>query len=156
MAEQPPPEESIPDDLSPTELTEQKLLTERGRKLYKIRGKTVEPVLGQIRDVRGFDRPMRPAHNITLVRVNRNAPPFKSQYGGFNSQIKLKSNPVTFYRIPHRTSKNQEIPLDNHLDNNRKILPPRRTALINHIMGPLLQTRFLPLTTGMDIEYTYS
>ena len=46
MAEQPPPEELIPDGLSPTELMERKLLTERGRELYKIRGKTVEPVFG--------------------------------------------------------------------------------------------------------------
>jgi len=59
MAEQPPPEEPIPDNLSPTELMERKLLTERGRKLYKIRGKTVEPVFGQIKEVLGFDRFMR-------------------------------------------------------------------------------------------------
>ncbi len=59
MAEQPPPEEPLPDDLSPTELMERKLLTERGRKLYKIRGKTVEPVFGQIKEALGFDRFMR-------------------------------------------------------------------------------------------------
>jgi len=59
MAEQPPPEEPIPDNLSPTELMERKLLTERGRELYKIRGQTVEPVFGQIKDVRGFDRFMQ-------------------------------------------------------------------------------------------------
>lgn len=59
IGEQPPPKESIPDGLSPTELMEQKLLTERGSRLYKIRGKTVEPVFGQIKDVRGFDRFMR-------------------------------------------------------------------------------------------------
>jgi transposase len=59
MAEQPPPEEAISDDLSPTELMERKLLTERGQKLYKIRGKTVEPVFGQIKDVLGFERFMR-------------------------------------------------------------------------------------------------
>jgi len=38
---------------------ERKLLTERGRKLYKIRGKTVDPVFGQIKDVLGFERFMR-------------------------------------------------------------------------------------------------
>ena len=59
MAEQAPPEGLIPDDLSPTELMERKLLTERGLKLYKIRGRTVEPVFGQIKDVRGFDKFMR-------------------------------------------------------------------------------------------------
>lgn len=59
MAEQPPPEEPIPDNLSSTELMERKLLTERGRKLYKIRGQTVEPVFGQIKDVRGFDQFMQ-------------------------------------------------------------------------------------------------
>jgi len=59
MAEQPPSEEPIPDNLSPTELMERKLLTDRGRRLYKIRGKTVEPVFGQIKDARGFDKFMR-------------------------------------------------------------------------------------------------
>jgi transposase len=59
MTEQLPPEEPIPDGLSPTELMERKLLTERGREMYKIRGRTVEPVFGQIKDVRGFDRFMR-------------------------------------------------------------------------------------------------
>jgi transposase len=56
---QPPPECLIPDCLSSTELMEQKLLTERGRELYKLRSQTVEPVFGQIKDVRGFDRFMR-------------------------------------------------------------------------------------------------
>ena len=53
------PEEPIPDGLSPTELMERKLLTARGRELYKIRGRTVEPVFGQIKDACGFDRFMR-------------------------------------------------------------------------------------------------
>ena len=57
--EQLPPDEPIPEGLSPTELMERKLLTERGRQLYKLRGQTVEPVFGQIKDVRGFDRFMR-------------------------------------------------------------------------------------------------
>jgi transposase len=59
IQEQPLPEGPIPDCLSPTELMERKLLTERGRQLYKLRGQTVEPVFGQIKDVRGFDRFMR-------------------------------------------------------------------------------------------------
>jgi len=59
MADQPPQEEPMPDGLSPTELMERKLLTERGRQLYKIRGQTVEPVFGQIKEVRGFDRFMQ-------------------------------------------------------------------------------------------------
>ena len=59
MQELPPPEEPIPDGLSATESMEQKLLTERGRKLYKLRGQTVEPVFGQIKDARGIDKFMR-------------------------------------------------------------------------------------------------
>jgi hypothetical protein len=59
MQDQPPSEEPIPDGLSPTELMERKLLTERGRKLYKLRGQTVEPVFGQIKDARGIDKFMR-------------------------------------------------------------------------------------------------
>lgn len=57
--DQPPAECLIPNCLSATELMERKLLTERGRELYKLRGRTVEPVFGQIKDVRGFDRFMR-------------------------------------------------------------------------------------------------
>jgi len=59
LLDQPPPEEPIPAGLSATDLMERKLLTERGRKLYKLRSQTVEPVFGQIKDVRGFDRFMR-------------------------------------------------------------------------------------------------
>ena len=59
MQDQPPPEGPIPEGLSATELMERKLLTERGHQLYKLRGQTVEPVFGQIKDVRGFDRFMR-------------------------------------------------------------------------------------------------
>ena len=59
ITEQPLQQEPIPNGLSATELMERKLLTERGRKLYKIRGQTIEPVFGQIKDVRGFDRFMR-------------------------------------------------------------------------------------------------
>lgn len=46
-------------DLSATELMELKLQTKRGRKLYKLRSQTVEPVFGQIKDTRGIDRFMR-------------------------------------------------------------------------------------------------
>lgn len=58
-AQLPPPECPIPDCLSATELMERKLLTERGRALYKLRSQTVEPVFGQIKEVRGFDGFMR-------------------------------------------------------------------------------------------------
>jgi hypothetical protein len=56
MQEQPPPEEPIPDGLSPTEFMKRKLLTACCRELYKIRCRIVEPVFGQIKDARGFDR----------------------------------------------------------------------------------------------------
>ena len=54
VQDQPPP-----DDLSATDLMERKLRTERGRELYKLRGQTVEPVFGQIKDARGIDKFMR-------------------------------------------------------------------------------------------------
>jgi len=38
---------------------ERTLLTKRGRRLYKKRGQTVEPVFGQIKSARGCDRFMR-------------------------------------------------------------------------------------------------
>jgi len=47
---------------------EHKLLTERGRKLYKNRGKTVEPVLDQIKEILGFDRFYGEA--LRLAKVN--------------------------------------------------------------------------------------
>jgi len=49
----------IPLPLTPTTTMEYKLLTSEGRKLYKKRGATVEPVFGQIKEVMGFDSFMR-------------------------------------------------------------------------------------------------
>lgn len=57
--EQPPPCGRIPTKLTPRERMERALLTKRGRRLYKLRGQTVEPVFGQIKTVRGCDRFMR-------------------------------------------------------------------------------------------------
>jgi len=59
LREQPPPHGPPPPGLSATELMERKLLTERGRQLYKLRSQTVEPVFGQVKDVRGIDTFMR-------------------------------------------------------------------------------------------------
>lgn len=59
MRDQPPPRGPTPAGLSATELMERKLLTERGRELYKLRSQTVEPVFGQVKDVRGIDKFMR-------------------------------------------------------------------------------------------------
>lgn len=57
--EQPAPRGRIPTHLTPRERMERALLTKRGRRLYKRRGQTVEPVFGQIKTVRGCDRFMR-------------------------------------------------------------------------------------------------
>ncbi|MCP5978851.1 transposase, partial [Klebsiella pneumoniae] len=35
---------------------ERKLLTKRGRALYRLRGQTVEPVFGQMKETQGADR----------------------------------------------------------------------------------------------------
>lgn len=59
MREHPSPRGRIPDGLTAQELMERKLLTQRGRKLYKLRGQTIEPVFGQIKSVRGCDSFMR-------------------------------------------------------------------------------------------------
>ena len=53
------PRGRIPLSLSPKERMERKLLTKRGRTLYKMRGIVVEPVYGQIKEVQGFRRFMR-------------------------------------------------------------------------------------------------
>ena len=59
LRDQPPPRGRMPANLSTTERMERKLLTARGRSLYKLRGQTVEPAFGQIKEARGFDRFMR-------------------------------------------------------------------------------------------------
>lgn len=55
----PPPQGPMPENLSPREQMEWKLLTERGREVYATRGQTIEPVFGQIKDGRGCDRFVR-------------------------------------------------------------------------------------------------
>jgi hypothetical protein len=59
LREAPPPRGRIPEDLSLRDRMERKLLTMRGRELYRKRSQTVEPVFGQIKDARGCDRFMR-------------------------------------------------------------------------------------------------
>jgi len=55
LREMPPPRGRIPKDMSLRDRMERKLLTKKGRQLYKKRGSTVEPVFGQIK-ARGGDR----------------------------------------------------------------------------------------------------
>ena len=52
----PPPRGRIPSSATLRDRMERKLLTKRGRKIYKTRGKTVEPVFGQVKDARRLDR----------------------------------------------------------------------------------------------------
>jgi len=54
-----PPRGRIPKGLGVKERMERKLLTQRGRALYKLRGQIVEPVFGQIKGVRDCDGFMR-------------------------------------------------------------------------------------------------
>jgi hypothetical protein len=56
LRELPPPRGRIPDGLSPRDRMERKLLTKRGRGLYRKRGQTIEPTFGQVKHVRGFER----------------------------------------------------------------------------------------------------
>ena len=57
--EQDCPRGRIPKDLGLRERMERKLLTKRGRALYKKRGVLVEPVFGQVKEGQGFRRFMR-------------------------------------------------------------------------------------------------
>jgi transposase len=54
-----PPRGRIPKNLTLRQRMERKLLTKRGRALYKKRGQTVEAVFGQIKDNRGIRHYMR-------------------------------------------------------------------------------------------------
>ena len=59
LREQPPPRGRCPKGLTARDRMERTLLTKRGRRLYKKRGQTVEPVFGQIKSARGCDGFMR-------------------------------------------------------------------------------------------------
>jgi transposase len=54
----PPPRGRMPSDLTPCQRMERKLLTKRGRDLYRRRGQTVEPVFGQMKETQGAGRLM--------------------------------------------------------------------------------------------------
>jgi transposase len=54
-----PPRGRIPEKLSLRERMERKLLTKRGRALYKKRSQMVEPIFGQIKTCRGIQKFMR-------------------------------------------------------------------------------------------------
>ncbi len=56
MREAPVPRGRIPNSLSSGERMERKLLTQRGRKFYRLRGQTVEPVFGQTKQTQGAER----------------------------------------------------------------------------------------------------
>lgn len=55
MRAAPPPRGRIPGNLSARERMDRKLLTKRGRTLYRLRGQTVEPVFGQMKEIQGAD-----------------------------------------------------------------------------------------------------
>jgi len=56
LRELPAPRGRIPASATLRDRMERKLLTKRGKEIYKLRGKTVEPVFGQVKDARGLDR----------------------------------------------------------------------------------------------------
>jgi transposase len=53
---EPPPRGRIPEDISIKDRMTRKLLTKKGRETYSKRKEIVEPVFGQIKEVRGFRR----------------------------------------------------------------------------------------------------
>lgn len=53
------PRGRLPEGMSEREKMGRKLRTQRGKALYKLRSRTVEPVFGQVKTVRGCDRFMR-------------------------------------------------------------------------------------------------
>jgi transposase len=59
MRQAPAPRGRIPAHLSRRERMDRKLLTKRGRRLYKQRSQIIEPVFGQTKSCRGIDRFMR-------------------------------------------------------------------------------------------------
>jgi transposase len=63
MREQPPPRGRLPQAMSARDRMERKLLTRRGRALYTMRAQMIEPVFGQVKEVRGCDRFQRRGHS---------------------------------------------------------------------------------------------
>jgi transposase len=59
LRQAPPPRGRIPRSLSRRERMDRKLLTKRGRRLYRQRSQIIEPVFGQTKACRGIDRFMR-------------------------------------------------------------------------------------------------
>lgn len=59
LRESEPPRGRIPENLTLRERMERKLLTKRGRALYKKRGQIVEPIFGQIKTCRGIQKFIR-------------------------------------------------------------------------------------------------
>ena len=59
LQQAPPPRGRIPGHLSRRERMERKLLTKRGRRLYKQRSPVIEPVFGQTKACREIDRFMQ-------------------------------------------------------------------------------------------------
>lgn len=59
IKEQASPRGRIPKAMTPGERMERKLLTKRGKAIYRKRGQTAEPVFGQIKEIRKSDRFMR-------------------------------------------------------------------------------------------------
>jgi len=61
--QEPEPEQAaLPEDATERQKMERKLRTEEGRAAYKKRGQMVEPVFGQIKEGRGFNRFSRRGH----------------------------------------------------------------------------------------------
>ncbi|MCP3885908.1 MAG: IS1182 family transposase [Propionibacteriaceae bacterium] len=56
LRDAPPPRGRCPANMDARERMERKLLTKRGRDLYRLRGQTVEPVFGQMKEIQGADR----------------------------------------------------------------------------------------------------
>jgi hypothetical protein len=48
----------MPSHLTPRQRMQRKLLTKRGRDLYRRRGQTIEPVFGQLKEIQGAGRLM--------------------------------------------------------------------------------------------------
>ena len=70
IREQPPPRGRIPSGLSLAGRMERKLLTKRGRELYRKRSPMIEGVFGQIKEVRGCNRFMRRGIEATRSEWN--------------------------------------------------------------------------------------
>jgi transposase len=120
LREKPAPRGRMPDSLSPRDRMERKLLTKRGRQTYSIRGKTVEPAIGQVKHVTGLTQFMRRGK------------------AACNSELKLTAAAHNLLKLWRRKAEKGWKRGQEWLSASRQTLSQHAGAPLSRPIGPLL------------------